>query len=57
MAGSPDICLTKLGKECTITVTVHITRRLRVRMLIAQWLFWFAGKVLGCGIEVERESS
>ncbi len=53
MAKIPDVTITKLGTDFSITVTVHLTRRLRVRMLLARWLFTLAARVLGCRITVQ----
>ena len=51
MAKMPQ--LTRLNRDCTLTVTVHITRRLRLRMAIAKCLMLLAARVLGCKIEVK----
>jgi hypothetical protein len=48
-----DTKITKLDRDFTITVDVHVTRRLRLRFAIARSLFWLAAKVLGCGIVVK----
>jgi hypothetical protein len=48
-----DTKIAKLNKDFTITVNVHLTRRLRIRFAFARFLFWLAAKVLGCGIVVK----
>ncbi len=45
--------LTRLNRECVVTVTVHITRRLRLRMAVAKYFMLLAARVLGCKIEVK----
>jgi hypothetical protein len=48
-----DTHITKLDTNFTVTVEVHLTRRLRIRFAMARSLFWLAAKVLGCGIVVK----
>lgn len=47
-----DTKITKLSRDFTIIVNVHLTRRLRIRFAIARYLFQLAAKILGCGIVV-----
>jgi hypothetical protein len=49
--------LTKLDKGCTLTVTVNITRRLRLRIFLAKWLIHLAGHVLGCSADVQEQTN
>ena len=49
-----DTKIPKLNKDVTVTVQVHLTRRLRIRFAIARYLFWLAAKILGCGIVVKN---
>ncbi len=49
-----DTQITKLDTNFTVTVEVHLTRRLRIRFAVARFLFWLAAKVLDCGIVVEN---
>ena len=47
-----DMYVKRLTPDHVLTVTVHVTRRFKVRFFIASLLLHAAGWVLGCGIEI-----
>ena len=48
-----QIYLDKLMNKLTLDIRIRVTRRMKVRMIIAKTLLRLAATVLGCDIEFE----